>query len=135
MTKTKIHWSFWIICIVALLWNLMGCINFVMQMNPEMVANFPDAAKSLISTRPEWSTAAFAIAVFGGLIGDIFLILRKALALYLFIASILGVAITNIHTLQVTTAMDILVGSSMSLVISAFLIWYTMLVIKKGWVK
>ena len=86
--NVKPHWSFWVICVIALIWNGMGTINFIMQMNPEMVANFPDAAKSLISTRPEWSTAAFAIAVFGGLIGDIFLILRKALALYLFIASI-----------------------------------------------
>lgn len=135
MSEIKIHWSFWLICIIALLWNFMGCINYVMQMNPEMLANYPDAAKSLIATRPVWATAAFAIAVFVGFFGDVFLLLRKKLAYLLFIVSFIGVVVTNIHTLQVTTAPDILIGSTMSLLISAFLIWYTNLVYKKGWIK
>jgi uncharacterized membrane protein YeiH len=69
-------------------------------------------------------TGYFALAVFGGLVGDILLILKKAIAYYLFAASLLGVIVTNIHTIQVSSDMNILVGSLMSLVVSAFLIWY-----------
>jgi len=135
MAEIKIHWSFWLICIVALIWNGMGSMNFIMQMNPEMLTNYPDAAKSLIETRPIWATGAFAIAVFVGLLGDILLILRKAAAYYLFIVSLVGVVVTNIHTAQVASAIDIWIGSLMSIVVAAFLIWYTKNSQRKGWVN
>ena len=135
MAETKIHWSFWVICVVALIWNLMGSVNFIMQMQPAMLANYPEAAKSLIESRPIWATGGFAIAVFVGAIGDILLLLKKAFAYYLFVASFLGVLVANIHTFQVSSAVDIWVGSIMSFVIAAFLIWYTNLVKNKGWVN
>lgn len=113
----------------------MGSINFIMQMNPETLANFPESAKSLISTRPLWATTAFALAVFGGLVGDIVLIQRKAVAYYLFIVSLLGVIVTNIHTIQVSSDMNIWVGSLMSLVVSAFLTWYSKTTKQKGWLS
>ena len=133
-TNIKPHWSFWLICIVALIWNIMGSINFIMQMNPEMVANFPDEAQSLIKSRPLWSTMAFAVAVFGGALAEVLLLLKKATAYYLFIASLLGVIITNIHTFQVSSATDIWVGSIMSFVIAAFLIWYSKFAERKRWI-
>ena len=133
--QTKPHWSFWVICIIALIWNVMGSINFVMQTNPEMVANFPEAAQSLIASRPFWATIAFAVAVFGGVLAELFLLLKKAVAYYLFIASFLGAVITNIHTFQVSSAIEIWVGSLMSILIAAFLIWYSKLVKRKGWVN
>jgi len=132
--QIKPHWSFWVICIIALIWNFMGSINFVMQTNPEMVANFPEAAQSLIASRPFWATIAFAVAVFGGVLAELLLLLKKAVAYYLFVASFLGALITNIHTFQVSSAVDIWVGSLMSILIAAFLIWYSKLVKRKGWV-
>lgn len=134
-TQIKPHWSFWLICIIALMWNMMGSINFMVQMNPEMVANFPDEAQSLISNRPLWATIMFALAVFGGVLAEVLLLLKKAMAYYLFIASFLGVVITNIHTFQVTSATELWLGSTMSLIIAAFLIWYSKFVIAKGWVN
>lgn len=131
----KPHWSFWAICIVALIWNVLGSINFIMQTNPEMLANFPEAAQSLITNRPLWATIAFAVAVFGGVLAEIILLLKKAAAYYLFVASFLGALVTNIHTFQVSSAIDIWVGSFMSLVIAAFLIWYSKLVKRKGWIS
>ena len=32
-TTGGVHWSFWVIAAVALIWNLMGSANFFMQMN------------------------------------------------------------------------------------------------------
>jgi len=131
----KPHWSFWVICIVALVWNVMGSINFVMQTNPEMVSNYPEAAQSLIASRPLWATITFSIAVFGGVLAEILLLLKKSVAYYLFVASFLGALITNIHTFQVSGAVDIWVGSLMSLIIAAFLIWYSKLAKRKSWVN
>ncbi len=135
MAELKIHWSFWVICVIALIWNIMGCINFIMQMNPEMVANFPEAAQSLITTRPVWATTAFALAVFSGLVGDVLLFLRKPTAYYLFTASFFGVLIANIHTIHVSHDINIFIGSAMSLVVAAFLIWYTRYTNRRAWLS
>jgi hypothetical protein len=134
-THVKPHWSFWLICIVALIWNVMGSINFIMQMNPEMLANYPEAAQSLITSRPLWATIAFAVAVFGGVLGDILLIIKKSVAYYLFIVSFLCVVVVNIHTFSVSNAVDIWIGSLMSLVVAVFLIWYSKYTKRKCWIN
>ncbi len=133
MPKIKIHWSFWVICVGALTWNIMGSINFVMQMNPEMLKKFPEGAQSLITSRPLWATIAFAVAVFGGVLAEILLLFKKSSAYYLFITSFLGIIITNIHTFQVSSTLDIWVGILMSFFITSFLIWYTKNIQHKGW--
>jgi hypothetical protein len=48
----KVHWSFWVISIFMLIWNDLGCINFFVQMNPEMVASFRESEQAVISNRP-----------------------------------------------------------------------------------
>ncbi len=130
-----IHWSFWAIGAVALIWNVMGCINFFMQMNQEALADYPEAARLLVEGRPGWATGAFAIAVFGGVLGCLLLLLRKSAAYYLFIASLVGVIVTNIHTFGITASTEIWMGSLMSLVVAAFLIWYSKQVESKGWIS
>ena len=131
-----VHWSFWIIGTVALVWYVMGAINFFMQMNPEMLAGYPEAARSLVESRPLWATAAFAIGDFGGVAGSLLLLLRKSVAYYVFIAALLGVCVTNIHTFGIGGgSVGIWVGSLMSLVLAAFLIWYSKWTENKGWIK
>src|SRR2546429_619808 len=66
-----VHWSFWIIGAVALIWNVMGVINFFGQMNADALAAMPKAQRAIIEGRPAWATGAFAIAVFGGALGSL----------------------------------------------------------------
>ena len=133
--QLKPHWSFWVICVLALIWNVMGSINFLLQTDLKMVANFPEAAQSLIASRPLWATIAFAIAVFGGVLAEILLLLKKSVSYYIFVVSLFGALITNIHTFQVSRAVDIWVGSLISLIIASFLIWYSKFVKRKGWIN
>ena len=130
-----VHWSFWVIGVVTLIWNVMGGINFFMQMNPDALADYPEAARTLVEGRPTWSTGAFAIAVFGGALGCLLLLLKKSAAYYVFIASLLGVIVTNIHTFSITSSTEIWVGSLMSLVVAVFLIWYSKRIERKGWIS
>lgn len=130
-----IHWSFWLISLVALAWNLMGCINFLMQMNPDALSGYSEAARSLIESRPVWATSAFAIAVFGGALGCLFLLLKKSAAFNLFIVSLLGVITTNLYTFSVTVSSEIVVGSLLSLVVALFLIWYSKRAERMGWMR
>jgi len=62
-------------------------------------------------------------------------VLRKSAAYYVFIASLLGVIATNIHTFGIAGSTEIWVGNLMSLVVAAFLIWYSKQAESKGWIS
>ena len=81
------------ITILALLWNLVGCMAYLMdvRMTPEQIAALTPAQQELLNGRPAWAVAASAIAVWGGALGSLGLILRKRWALPVLIASLLGV--------------------------------------------
>jgi hypothetical protein len=70
-----VHWSFWAIGAVALVWNLMGVMNYLAQMNADVLAAMPESHRAIIEGRPAWATGGFAIAVFGGALGCILLLL------------------------------------------------------------
>ena len=84
---------FWIVSVVALLWNLAGVKAYLDQAygSGDALSEIANAAKDLVNPTPAWVTAAFAIAVFGGTIGSLLLILRKKLAHTILFVSMLGV--------------------------------------------
>jgi hypothetical protein len=136
-TVGRVHWSFWAIGAVALIWNLAGVINFFAQMNPDVLAAYRESERAIVEGRPAWATAGFAIAVFGGALGCLLLLLRKSAAYYLFIASLLGVIVTMIHTLGV--GIDFSLGEIlgiilMPLAVVVFLIWYAKRAEGTGWI-
>ena len=134
-TLNRVHWSFWVIGAVALIFNIMGCINFISQMNAEMVASMPDAIRAIVESRPAWGTGAFAIAVFGGALGAILLLLRKSAAFYVFIASLVGAIVAQIPFLGMADfPVGALIGGLSQVVVGAFLIWYSKWSERKGWI-
>ena len=134
--ETTVHWSFWVIGVIALIWNLLGSVNFVVQMNPEMLSAYPESERAIIEGRPLWATGAFALGVLGGALGCVLLLLKKSIAFYVFIASLVGVIVTMIHTLTVGIGFgvgEILGIILMPVAVAALLIWYAKLAEKKGW--
>jgi len=89
----RVHWSLWIIGGLGLVWNLMGCMNFVMQMNPEAVASYPSSHRALIEDRPVWATAAVFVAVFGGALGCLMLFMKRRIAITLLVVSLIGTVV------------------------------------------
>jgi hypothetical protein len=137
-TASSVHWSFWVIGAFALIWNVMGVANFFVQMNPEMLAAYRESERAIIENRPAWATAAFAVAVIGGAIGSLLLLLKKPLAFHVFIVSLLGVIVTMIHSLGAGIEFgvgEILGIILMPLAVAVFLIWYSKLVQSKGWAR
>ena len=135
---SNVHWSFWFIGAIALIWNVMGCINFLIQMNPDMVSSYRETEQAIIQDRPAWATVAFAIAVFGGALGCLLLLLKKSVAFYLFIASLLGVVVTMIHTLGAGIdfgAGEVIGIIFMPIAVAGFLIWYSKYTDGKGWIS
>jgi hypothetical protein len=128
----KPHFSFWIAAGLGLLWNLGGCMNYIMQTNPDNVAQMPELYQLIINTRPTWATAAFAIAVFGGAVGCILLLLQRRVAVQILIVSLMGIVITALDTLtRVGMAPSVL----LSILVGAALLWYATIATRKNWLK
>jgi hypothetical protein len=128
----KPHISFWGVAAVGLIWNLMGCLNYIVQANPDTVATMPDTYQALILARPAWATGAFAIAVFGGAVGCILLILRRNVAVPVFGASLAAIVLMSIHAMTSTGIVPSLV---LSLLVEAALFWYATIAVRKGWLR
>ena len=62
---------FWVVGVVALLWNAVGEMAFFSEMNqtPEALAAMSETHRNLYETRPAWAFLGFVAAVFGGLLG------------------------------------------------------------------
>lgn len=140
-TAAKVHWSFWVIGIFMLIWNAMGGVNFIMQMNPDSLASYPESHQAIIVGRPLWATAGFALCVFGGALGCLLLLFRKSWAFYLFIASLLGVIVTSIHTFRITSSpvefstAEVFVMAVLPIIMAALLVWYAKWAQMRRWIR
>jgi hypothetical protein len=130
MTLAKPHFSFWIFAAVGLLWNLMGCLNYIMQANADVVGQMPELYQAIIAARPAWATAAFAIAVFGGAVGCILLLLRRRVAAAAFVVSLIAIAGHSVFTLRVAGVTPSLV---LVVLVGVALLWYTSIARRSGW--
>ena len=139
-TDAGIHWSFWLLAVFALIWNVLGSLNYLGQMNADLVATMPDTHRAIIEGRPAWATGGFAVSVFAGALGGLLLLLRKSAAFYLFVASLLGAVVTMIHTIDVATSkidfdtVEIGVMILAPLIVAAFFTWYSKQAEGKSWI-
>jgi hypothetical protein len=134
MTKStnKPGIDFWIIGIVALLWNLSGVYFYLQQayMTEEDLLALPLEQQPFYQNIPAWVTGAFAIAVFGGTLGCILLLMRKKLATTLFLVSLVGIVVQMIYNVFMSGALEVLgtgvlVMPVTVLLIGVFLLWYS----------
>ena len=93
--QAKLPIWFWIVGVVALLWNGIGVFAYFQQvmMSAEEFAALPVIQQNLMSTQPVWVTAAFAVAVFAGFVASISWLLKKRIAVRLFLVSLLAVIV------------------------------------------
>ena len=134
-TTVEVHWSFWVVGAIGLIFNLMGCMNYIGQMNAELVATMPDVYQTMIENRPAWGTAAFAIAVFGGVLGCLLLLLRKSVAVYILIASLLGAIVAQGPIIGMTDLPgEAWFGWLSQVVIGGGLVWYSIRARGKDWI-
>jgi hypothetical protein len=129
------------ITIIALLWNLLGCLAVVsdLTIKPENVARLSPNEQALYAARTAWSAAASALAVFGGAAGCLGLILRKRWAMSFLLASLVGLVVQDYGLVVVAKGLA-LVGPSAIIIQGAVLLIAIGLVMlarsadKHGWI-
>jgi hypothetical protein len=133
--------GFWIISVLALLWNLLGMAIFFMQVNmpAEALAAMPAEQRALYESMPGWVNGAFAVAVFGGALGSAMLLMKRRLALPLLALSLLGVVVQMGYTYLMTPAFRVYGASgavmpAMLVLIALFLVWFARRSLARGWI-
>lgn len=133
--------KFWVISWIALAWNILGVAAFAMDvtMSPEALAGMPEAQRALYENVPVWATAAYAIAVICGTLGCIALLLKKSVAIPLFIASLAAVVVQMGYAFLGSDILQVMGPASFAMpvvitVIAVFLVWFSSSAKKQGWI-
>ena len=130
---------FRIVALLAVLWNCLGVWGYLAKVGvaPNMMEMTAEET-ALVAAMPTWATAGFAVAVFGGLLGSLGLLLGKAWARMLLILSLLGMLVQFGWWLLMSGAMEQMGGSSAAMpavvtLIGLLLVWLAGMGIRKGW--
>ena len=133
---------FWILCAVLLLWNMMGVMAYIAQvsMSPEAMAALPAPERELHENTPAWANAAFAVAVWAGTLGCVLLLLKRASALYLLLASLFGVLVQMFHSFFMSQSFEVYgpgaaLMPGMIIVVAGFLVWLCLWAKGRAWLR
>lgn len=131
---------YWIVAALALIWNAMGVMAYIGQvyMTPEAMEALSQQQQDYYGNMPVWVTAAFAIAVFGGTLGCLLLLLRKSLAIMILTLSLVAIIIQSSYNLFIAEFTDgygpgQIVMTIMIPLIAVLLIWLAKSAKTKGW--
>ncbi|MBV1910452.1 MAG: hypothetical protein KUG78_14205 [Kangiellaceae bacterium] len=133
---------FTVVAWVAFVWNLLGVMAFAaqMMMTPEMLATLPENERAMYENIPIWVNIAFACAVIGGALGSLLLALKKSIALYALIISVIGVCVQMYHNFFIVDSVAVYgpgsaVMPGMVLIIAFALVWLANHAKSKQWVS
>jgi hypothetical protein len=86
---------FIVIAVVALLWNLLGCLAMAADFAVVASGRIPADQQALYAARPAWAVIGSCLAVLAGALGSLALVLRRRWAVPVLILSLLGVLIQD----------------------------------------
>ena len=134
-------WHLWVVGGLSLLWNAYGAYDYFMSHvggdDYMRGMNMTEAQIAYYHAMPAWTTAAWAVGVWGSVLGSVLLLLRRRWALHAFVASIAGLLVSMVYTLLLSDggAMMGPQGAIMYVVITAacvFFVWYAWAMSRKG---
>ena len=122
MTENKVTqtvgtpWHLWVIGIIAALWGAMGAVDYLMTQtqNEAYLSKFTPEQLAFFTSFPVWVVAAWAIAVWGGVLGAVLLLLKRKLAVWVFLVSLLAMVLTTFQNFVLSNGMEVM-GDGVSL--------------------
>jgi len=115
---TPVH--LWIVGVLSLLWSAMGALDFMMTQtkNEAYMSAFTPEQLAFFYGFPVWLVGVWAVAVWGGVLGSLLLLLRKGLAAPVFLASFAAMVITTLDNFVFSDGLEV-IGDTFSLVFTA----------------
>jgi len=142
-TRPKTPWWFWGIGVLFLLWNVFGCGIYLLDKSMSDAGVLKFGGPAALDARyayPIWATAAYAIAVWGGLCAAILYLLRRKVSVKIFSISLMAAIICFIPTFtnsvvkagggETYWVMPVIV-----VVLGLFEIWFARKMLSKGIIR
>ena len=137
---SKTPWHLWVVGVVTVLWNAFGCFDYTMTQTQGdawlQSMNMTAAQLAYFHAMPAWTHAAWAIGVWGGLLGGILLLMRSTWALHVFVLSFAGFLAGVVYAFGLSNGAEVMgQGWMMQVVIGAacvFFIWYARMMSRRG---
>lgn len=143
-TNNKPNMWFWVIGGLLGVWNLSGLYMYYLSSitTPEQLE---DAGYNLeqvahVVNTPAWAHSGYAIAVTAGVLGVLFLLLRKSWAIPMFVLSLIGALVQDLDAYVLRGALEHfdaiwLILPITVIVICVAEIWYARRAKAKGWLS
>jgi hypothetical protein len=121
----KLPASFWVIAVLGLLWNSFGAYLYITaRVDPETaLAGASPEMREYFFNQPIWANLGYGLGIWGSLLGSVAMVLRKKIAVPLFLASLVGALVSHLGQ-----AMAGVLPLGLTIVIIgviAFLWWYS----------
>lgn len=138
-TPRPIAGWFMIAAIAALLFMSFGCVSYLMHVFAD-VSSMPLDQRAAFEAEPAWVTAAYAIAVWIGLIGAVMLLLKNRLAEPVLAVSLLATLVWLGGLIGVTRLRETMSASDLlvALVVTALtwtIFWFARHSRQRDWLK
>ncbi len=139
-TKSAVPLWYWLIAAVALLWNLLGCVFFGIEMFAQEAAmeSMTEAQKDWARSIPGWIYLVYGLAVSTGVAGSIGLFLRKGWTIAMFAICLVAVIVQMVYTMIPGGGLQVmgpsgLVMPSLVIGIAAALLWFSRFARSRSW--
>lgn len=117
----------WVVGILALLWNAMGAFDYLMTQtqNEGYMSNFTPEQLEFFYGFPTWLVAFWALAVWGGVLGAVLLLMRKKLAVGVFLVSFICMTVTAFRNYGFADGMEAM-GGGFAMVMTILIFFFAL---------
>jgi hypothetical protein len=102
----------------------MGAFDYLMTQtqNESYMGQFTPEQLEFFYGFPSWLVAFWALAVWGGLLGVILLLLRKRAAVPVLLVSFLAMVVTSIHNFLLSNGLEVMGGVGVMFAVAIFVV-------------
>jgi hypothetical protein len=135
---TPLH--LWIVGALSLLWNAVGAFDYLMTQtrNQAYMSQFTPQQLEYFYGFPAWVDGAWAIAVWGSVLGSVLLLLRRRQAVPVFVVSLAAMVVTTVHNYVLSDGLEVMGGagpvvfSAVIFVVGVLLVVYSRAMARRG---
>lgn len=130
--KTTTPWWFYLVAILAVLWNSGGILDFTMThtQNEAYLAAYTASQIDYFLSFPLWANIAWALGVFGAFLGSLLLLFKSRFAWHVYLSSIVGMVVSFAYQFLSDAPADLFTASTLAFtfviwLIAFLLLWFT----------
>lgn len=114
----------WIIGVITLLWNMMGAFDYLMTQtrNEAYMAQFEQVQLDYFYNFPTLLVVFWALAVWCSVLGSVLLLMRKRLAVPVFMVSFGSMVITAVYNFGLSDGMEVMGATGLVFTVVIFLV-------------